>query len=46
MVIGFEDLNNTVPINFYKKLDVPITRIHCIGTFRAGIWIHHFLVLR
>jgi len=46
MVTGLEDLNNTVAINFYKKLDLPIKRIHFIRTFRAAIWIRLLLVLR
>lgn len=45
VVTGCEELNNTVAINFYKKLDLPITRIHFIRTFRAGIWIRLVLLL-
>lgn len=46
MVTGLEDLNKTVAINLYKKLDLPITRIHFIRTFSAGIYISLVLVLR
>jgi len=46
MVTGLEGLNNTVTINFYKKLDLPLTRIRFIRTFRAGIWIRLVLALR